>query len=107
MIKVVIPCISTVGVHYFGLFIPFHYYLLPLYLPRPHFSRVLITHSCFLYLHITVCNFTDGLSFSFLFPLSLSSIQFFHWFQSALHLSEYMIIIVFMYKFLIAYIFFL
>jgi hypothetical protein len=54
-----------------------------------------------------LCIFTDGLSFSFLFPLSLSSIHLFHWFQTALQLSDYMIIIVFVYKLLFKFNFFL
>jgi hypothetical protein len=107
MFQMVTPCIPSVGVPYFGLFTPFHYSPLPLYLSYPHFSRNFITHSCFLYLHMLQdCNFNDGLSFSFLFRLSLSSIHLFHWIQSALILSEYMIIIVLVYKFLFAFIFF-
>jgi hypothetical protein len=49
MFKVVTRCIPSLGGPYCGLFILFHYSPLPLYLPCPHFSRALITHSSFLF----------------------------------------------------------
>jgi hypothetical protein len=74
--------------------------------PTPPFLKSF--HYIFLFplpSHAMVCNITDGLSFFFLFPLSLSSIHLYHWFQCAVHLSEFMIIIVFVYKFLFRFIF--
>jgi hypothetical protein len=74
--------------------------------PTPPFLKSF--HYIFLFplpSHAMVCNITDGLSFFFLVPLSLSSIHLFHWFQCAVHLSEFMIIIVFVYKFLFRFIF--
>jgi hypothetical protein len=52
MFKKVTPCIPSVGVPDFVLFIPFHDSPLPLYPPHPFFSRAFITHSSFLYLHM-------------------------------------------------------
>jgi hypothetical protein len=94
--KVVTPCIPFVGLPYFGLFIPFYYYHLPLYFPCPLLSRAVITHSSFLYLlmlwyaillmvyHSLFC------SLSLWVPYTCST---------ALHLTEYIVIIVFGYKF--------
>jgi hypothetical protein len=93
----------TVGVLYFGLFNPFHYSPLPLYLPHPIF-QVFNTHPYILYLHM-VCDITDALSFSFPFPLSLSSIEQFHCYKHVLHLSLYMIMLVFVYMFIFGSIF--
>jgi hypothetical protein len=42
MLKGVSQCMSTVGVLYFGLFNPFHYSPLPLYLPPPIFQQLSI-----------------------------------------------------------------
>jgi hypothetical protein len=82
MFNVITPCIPSLGVPYFGLLIPFHYSPLPLYLPHPNFSSAFIRLSCVLYLHMLQdCNFTDGLSFPFLFPLALSSIHLFCYFH--------------------------
>jgi hypothetical protein len=45
-------------------------------------------------------NITDALSFSFLFPLSPTSIEQFHCYKDVLHLSLYMIMFVFVYMFI-------
>jgi hypothetical protein len=45
-------------------------------------------------------NIPDALSFSSPFPLSPSSIEYFHYYKHALYLSLYMIVLVFVYMFI-------
>jgi hypothetical protein len=69
----------TVGVLYFGLFNPFHYSPLPLYLPPPIFQQLsihILLSSTFT--DAMFYNIIDALSLSFIFPLSLSSIELLH-----------------------------
>jgi hypothetical protein len=48
---------------------------------------------------------TNALSFSFAFPLSPSSMEQFHCYKRALHLSLYMILLVFVYMFIFGSVF--
>jgi hypothetical protein len=68
----------TVGILSFGPFNPFHYSSLPFYLPPhsiPFFNSFQNTSLHPLPSHLMLCDSTDALSFSFPFPLSLSSIE--------------------------------
>jgi hypothetical protein len=76
MFKGVSQCMPSVGVLYFGPFNPFHYSPLPLYLP-PIFQQLSI--DILISSAITDVMFyfiTDAPSFSFLFPLSPSSLEY-------------------------------
>jgi hypothetical protein len=64
----------TVGMLYLGMFGPFHYSPLPLYLPAPIFQQLsvhILTSSTIT--DLMFYDITDALLFSFPFPLSLSS----------------------------------
>jgi hypothetical protein len=47
--------------------------------------------------HLQLGDITDALSFFFPFPLSLSSIEYFHCYRQVLHMSLYMIMLMFVY----------
>jgi hypothetical protein len=56
--------------------------------------------------HLMLCNITDALSFSFPFPFFLSSTEYFHYYKRVLHMSLYMIMLVFVYMFIFGSIFY-
>jgi hypothetical protein len=66
-------------------------------LPSPHFSTVFNTYLYILYLHILWYAILHALSFFFAFPLSSNSVEWFHCYKHVLHLSLYMIMLVFVY----------
>jgi hypothetical protein len=95
MFKGVSQCVPTVSILYFGPFNPFHWSLLPLYLPLP-----IIQH---LPIHIIVSStwkdviyFNIVESFSFPFPAFLNSREV-PLLQTHLHISLHMIMFVFVY----------
>jgi hypothetical protein len=61
--------------------------------PIPCFSTAFNTHRYPLPSHLMLCDMTDALSFSF--PLSLSSIESLYCYKHVLHLSLYMIMLVY------------
>jgi hypothetical protein len=97
MFKGVSQCMPSVGVLYFGPFSPFHY---SPFTSHPPFFKSFQYISYILYLYVILCDITDVLSFSFPFPLSPSSIEYFHCYRHVLHLSLYVIMFVFVYMFI-------
>jgi hypothetical protein len=74
--------------------------LLTSWLPMPHFSTDFNMHHYILYLHrFLFHDVADTLSYSFPFPLSPSSIDYFHSYKHVLSMSLYIIILVFVYMF--------
>jgi hypothetical protein len=77
--KGISQCNPAVGALYFGPFNPFHCSPLPLYLP-PSIFQQLSVHilMCSTFRDVMFYDVTDVLSFSFPFPVSSSSIEWFH-----------------------------
>jgi hypothetical protein len=77
---------------YFVLFHPFCCSPLPLYLPPSPLFQLLSVHTFIssTFTDVMFYDVTDDLSFSFPFPLSLSSMEQFYYDKHILHLSLYM-----------------
>jgi hypothetical protein len=100
MFKGVSQCFPTVSLLYFGPFNPSHCSPLDFYLLLPIFqylSRHILISSTF---RDVMFYITDALSFSFYFPPSLSSIEYFYYYKHVLHMNLYMIMFVLVYVFI-------
>jgi hypothetical protein len=83
-------CMPTVGVLYFSPFNPFHYSVLPLYLP-PRFSVAFSTHPYVLYLHILGYMILLMRYHSLFLSCFLSFIEYFHCHKRLLGLNFCMV----------------
>jgi hypothetical protein len=102
MFKGFSQCMPTVSIHYFGLFNPFHYSLLLLYLLPPPIFQQFSTHVLISY------TFTDAMSCDIFDALSVSSFPSFpefhmvvHMYKHVVHMSLYTITLFWVYMFIL------